>query len=49
VDEDARTIRAIQLGAEDTVATDILTWHPHGAAEALVLDVRAMFREALGG
>ena len=48
VDGDSRTIRAIQLGAEDTIAEDVLTWHPNRATEPLVVDVRAVFRAALG-
>ena len=27
---------------------DVLTWHPHAAGEALPIDVRAMFQDALG-
>lgn len=48
VDGDSRSIRAIRFGAEDSVATHVLTWHPPGAAEPLVVDVPALFREALG-
>ena len=48
VDGDSRSIRAIRFGAEDTIAADVLTWHPDGAAEPLVVDIPALFREALG-
>jgi len=48
VDGDSRTIRAIQRAGDDITATDLLTWLPHGASEALMLDVQAVFREALG-
>jgi Uma2 family endonuclease len=48
VDGDARTIRLVRSGAEDLVASETLTWHPTGASAPLTLDVRAMFREALG-
>jgi Uma2 family endonuclease len=48
VDGETRTIRVIRREREDTLATDTVTWHAEGAAEPLMIDVRAMFREALG-
>ncbi len=48
VDRWARTIRVITADAEDLVADAMLVWQPDGAAEALVIDVRAYFLEALG-
>lgn len=49
VDGDARTFRVIRPGAEELVATGVVAWRPAGAAEPLVVDVRGVFREALGG
>ena len=49
VDGDARTIRVIHSGVDDVVAADALTWSPRGASEPVVIDVRGLFREALGG
>jgi Uma2 family endonuclease len=48
VDGKARTIRAIEPPDQDVVVSDLLTWHPAGASQPLVLDVRAALREALG-
>src|SRR4051812_39672741 len=48
VDGDERTVRVIRRGAEDIVASRTLTWHPAGAAEPLEVDLKALFREALG-
>ncbi len=48
VDRWARTIRVITADADDLVADAMLVWQPADANEALVIDVRAYFREALG-
>jgi Uma2 family endonuclease len=48
VDGEERTIRVVRPDEPDVEHSDSLTWHPEGAAEPLALDVRAMFREALG-
>jgi Uma2 family endonuclease len=48
VDGDARTIRVIQPGLEDAVEADVVIWDPAEAREPFTLDVRAVFREALG-
>jgi len=48
VDGETRTITVIQRGNKDVVASDAFIWHPASAAEPLVVDVRAIFREALG-
>ena len=47
VDLDQRSIRVVRAGAEQLL-TETLQWRPVGAAEPLVLDIAAMFREALG-
>jgi Uma2 family endonuclease len=47
VDAETRTIRVVRPDT-DHVALESLHWHPAGATEPLVLDVAAMFREALG-
>ena len=48
VDGQRRAITVVRPGAADHKTADLLTWHPHGAGEALPIDVRAMFQEALG-
>jgi Uma2 family endonuclease len=48
VDEETRSIRAIQPGRDDLVATESLQWHPAGASAPVVLDVARLFIEALG-
>jgi Uma2 family endonuclease len=47
VDGETRSIRIVRKTSDD-VLTDALRWHPTGATEPMVLDVAAMFREALG-
>ena len=47
VDGDERSIRVIRHDV-DEVLQEILRWHPAGAPEPLMLDIAAMFREALG-
>jgi Uma2 family endonuclease len=47
VDGETRSIRVVRKASDD-VLTDTLRWHPTGATEPMVLDVAAMFREALG-
>ena len=48
VDGEERTIRVVRPDEPDITQSESLTWHPEGASEPLVLDVRALFREALG-
>lgn len=48
VDRRDRTIRVVRPGHADIVASDEVAWHPRGAAEPLVVDVRSYFRDALG-
>jgi Uma2 family endonuclease len=48
VDGDQRTIRRVRPGSEDVVSTETLTWRPANASEPLVIDLSALFREALG-
>jgi Uma2 family endonuclease len=47
VDGHARSIRVVRHEF-DQVLTETLRWHPTGAPEPLVLDLPALFREALG-
>jgi Uma2 family endonuclease len=47
VDGANRTVRVVQPRADDTVTSDMLTWRPAGVAESLVIDVRALFHDAL--
>ncbi len=47
VDGKSRTIRVVRADAE-YLATEALEWHPEGSSESFILDVAAMFREALG-
>lgn len=48
IDGEQRTICVIQPEKPDFVALSTLSWAPAGAREALVIDVPAYFREALG-
>lgn len=48
VDPDRRVIRVVRRGGADAVAEHTLTWHPPGASDPLVIDVRALFLDALG-
>lgn len=48
VDPERRVIRVVRQGEPDAVAEHSIMWHPVGAAEPLVLDVRALFYDALG-
>ena len=48
VDGEERTIRVVRPDESDITQSESLTWHPEGASAPLVLDVRALFREALG-
>ena len=48
VDRLERTVRVVRPGHDDAVEAGTLTWHPAGAAEPLVIDLPALFREALG-
>jgi len=48
VDGKERTIRVIAPEADDVMTSTELTWFPVGAKDALVFDVAAFFREALG-
>lgn len=48
VDPDRRVVRVVRADEPDAVAEQSLTWHPRGAAEPLVLDVRQLFLDALG-
>ena len=48
VDGEARTIRVVRPGQRDALVAESLTWHPTDAEEPLVVDVQALFHEALG-
>jgi Uma2 family endonuclease len=48
VDGQRREITIVRHGMADAKTADLLTWHPHGAGEALQIDVRSMFQQALG-
>lgn len=48
VDEESRSIRSVQPGRDDVIATESLQWHPDGAAAPAVFDVAGLFDEALG-
>jgi len=48
VDGEERTIRIVRTGEADIVTAERLDWRPAGAPESLVIDVRSLFREALG-
>lgn len=48
VDGDQRVIRVAGASREDACVSDLLVWHPAGAAEPLIFDVQKYFREALG-
>jgi len=48
VDRETRTIQIVRLGAEDVVEHETAAWHPNTADEPFVVDILALFREALG-
>lgn len=43
VDGDSRTIRVVRPSIADHVATEVLSWHPHGASEALQFNLVDVF------
>lgn len=47
VDHENRTVRVVRQGAPEVVAHDRIEWHPAGTTETLVIDLPALFREAL--
>ena len=47
VDHEERLVHVVRTGMPDVVARETLTWEPEGAAGALVIDLPALFREAL--
>jgi len=47
VDHANMNVRVVRNGARDVVAHDQLEWRPAGMAKALVIDLPALFREAL--
>jgi len=47
VDWEERNVRVIRRGEPDIVTDDRIEWRPAGAAESLVIDLPALFAEAL--
>ncbi|MEO5568198.1 MAG: Uma2 family endonuclease [Gemmatimonadaceae bacterium] len=47
VDRERRSIRVIRPDGTDHVETSTLAWQPAGVSEALMIDLPALFREAL--
>ena len=43
VDGDERTICVVRPGRADVIATDVVSWHPAGAAKPLVVRLRDVF------
>ena len=48
IDGEARTIRVVRPGLDDIFSKGLVSWHPEGAAEPLVVDAAELFRTALG-
>ena len=48
VDRERRTIQVVRPGMTDVECSMELVWHPAGASESLTIDVRGVFRSALG-
>lgn len=48
VDGGARNVRVIRPARHDQVVSEQLSWQPAAAPEALVIDLLAFFRDALG-
>ena len=49
VDRWDRVVTVVRPDAEDVTVGDSLIWHPDGAVAPLVIDLPALFREALDG
>ncbi|MGH7653956.1 MAG: Uma2 family endonuclease [Gemmatimonadaceae bacterium] len=47
VDHKKRSVVIVRRGEPDVEASDLVTWSPAGASEPLVIDLPALFREAL--
>jgi Uma2 family endonuclease len=47
VDHKRRTVRIVRRGVPDVESSDRITWLPAGASEPLVIDLPALFHEAL--
>jgi Uma2 family endonuclease len=47
VDHESRSVRVVRQGEPEIVMHDRIEWHPAGATETLVIDLPALFREAL--
>jgi Uma2 family endonuclease len=47
VDPEDRTVRVIRAGEPEAVEHARIEWRPTGASDALVIDLSALFREAL--
>lgn len=47
-DRERRSLTVVKPGRDDVIVEGALVWHPAGARTALHLDVRELFRQALG-
>ena len=47
VDHEHRMVRVVRPTTSEVIAHDRIAWHPTGATETLVIDLPALFREAL--
>ena len=47
VDWEERNVRVIRRGEPDIITRDRIEWRPAGAAESMMIDLPALFREAL--
>lgn len=48
VDREHRVMRVVRPNREDIIVADVVSWHPAGADEPLIVDVAAYFHDALG-
>jgi hypothetical protein len=49
VDYQKRNVRVIRRGEPDIITRDRIEWRPAGTAESMVIDLPALFAEALDG
>jgi Uma2 family endonuclease len=47
VDRETRSIQVVRPGVDDFIEHESASWHPAGAEEPLVIDVKGLFRAAL--
>lgn len=48
IDVEDRNVCVVRPGSDDVIVTDKLRWQPVGPSRPLVIDLRGLFREALG-